>query len=194
MPAGRNPAATCGPCMNYDPANVEEHLKSCLGQGTPLANLRDCRDVRRAYEARLIQANGGLPPGYVVLPCGVTEGVLQLAEEERERMQAHRETYPSRPRPAETGTIWPSVGKVLMGFAALAALYKALPEQRRRMLASGRWHSEDALDRALAFGGHGTAAAVAATGTFMLGKDFLIGALIGAAFMVMARAVLLPRG
>lgn len=193
MPAGRNPAAAWGPCMNYDPANVEAHLKGCLGQGTPLASLRDCRDVRRAYEAKLIQANGGLPPDYVVLPCSVTEGVLQLAEAERERRQTHSGPYPARPRPVETGTIWPSVGKLLMGFAALAALYKALPEQRRRMLASGRWPSEDALDRALAFGGHAVAAALAAAGTVLLGKDFLIGALIGAAFMAMAQAVLLPR-
>ena len=77
-------------CLNYDPANLPAHLRQCLGTGPDLRRLKECPQVQAAYTERLIQAYGGLPENYLVLPCPVADGYLAefRAQEEAEKQAA----------------------------------------------------------------------------------------------------------
>jgi len=85
------------PCMDYDPGNVEAHLRKCLGLAEKIPpgaflSLTDCRTVRSAYEAGLQKAYGHLPENYVILPCSVADKVVADVQAERTRIaeEAHR--------------------------------------------------------------------------------------------------------
>ncbi len=71
--------------MEYNPQNLEEHLLECM-RNARLEHLFNCRDVRRVYEEKLIQANGELPSNYSMLSCSYTEPVLEMAREERRKI------------------------------------------------------------------------------------------------------------
>jgi hypothetical protein len=72
-------------CTGYDPANQQAHLEACLAlPDQQLIFLRDCLQVRQMYEQKLAGANGRLPPGYSMLPCSATEGILARAEKARQ--------------------------------------------------------------------------------------------------------------
>lgn len=78
------------PCLDYDPSQVREHLKACLGKGPELLRFTDCASVRTTYETRLTQAYGRLPGSYVILPCSEAEMILAAAQAERDRIAAER--------------------------------------------------------------------------------------------------------
>lgn len=73
-------------CVDYDPSRVSQHLKACLGAGPELVRFTDCRDVRAAYEARLMQAYGRLPDAYVILPCSEADVILAAAQAQGDRV------------------------------------------------------------------------------------------------------------
>lgn len=75
-------------CLGYDPANMAEHMKRCLGSGAELAGLDTCQKARDAYEQRLVDAYGGLPEGYLLVPCGATEQIVAEARRYREERVA----------------------------------------------------------------------------------------------------------
>lgn len=77
-------------CLNYDPANLPAHLRLCLGAGPDMRRMKDCRQVQAAYTARLLQAYGGLPENFLILPCSVADGYLAefRAQEEAEKQAA----------------------------------------------------------------------------------------------------------
>ena len=64
--------------------------RQCLGTGPDLRRLKECPQVQAAYTERLIQAYGGLPENYLVLPCPVADGYLAefRAQEEAEKQAA----------------------------------------------------------------------------------------------------------
>ena len=76
------PALAAG-CVDYDPDKVAVHLEKCLAQGLPLTSLRTCQEVRSLYETLLVEAHGGLPQHYRMLPCFATADLLARAEAER---------------------------------------------------------------------------------------------------------------
>jgi hypothetical protein len=70
-------------CTGYDPANVAAHLEQCMGEGVPIESLRNCSEIRRVYEALLVEAHGSIPEGYTMMPCSAAEPRLARAEAER---------------------------------------------------------------------------------------------------------------
>jgi hypothetical protein len=79
-------------CLKYDPANVTEHMKICLGPD--YTRLTSCEAVQRIYERDLRAAYNGLPQGYVTITCPQAAIIEKLAfsqiEAEREAAEQAR--------------------------------------------------------------------------------------------------------
>lgn len=79
-------------CGGYTPDDAEGHLLRCLGEEPrELLSYRTCIEVRSAYEQKLVEANGALPPSYSILSCGEADAVLSRANAERARIEEERQ-------------------------------------------------------------------------------------------------------
>ncbi|WP_432696162.1 peptidoglycan-binding protein [Marinobacterium sp. YM272] len=73
-------------CAGYSPETMAEHVNRCIGPEIPLARLHTCAEVRRVYEGLLVEAHGGLPANYIMMPCSAAAPVLARADAEREQI------------------------------------------------------------------------------------------------------------
>jgi hypothetical protein len=98
------------PCAGFDADNIAGHVVHCFSSSPPpasLRNVRNCVQARRAYEQRLREAYGDLPPGYTMVRCSELKPVLALAQKYREeavakeKEKARRKNALARQRAAE---------------------------------------------------------------------------------------------
>lgn len=139
-------------CLNYDPANLPAHLRQCLGTGSDMRRMKDCRQVQAAYTERITQAYGGLPENFLILPCPVADGYLAefRAQEEAEkqaalerqkqakqaqraalikRIEDLRDNPPSRPFYAQPWVTWLVLLSILGGIGR--GVWRFLQKRRR---------------------------------------------------------------
>lgn len=76
-------------CLKYNPENVSEHIKQCVGP--KFAGFTTCEDVQRTYEQNLRAAYNGLPDGYVRVTCPEANTIVALGAEELKREAEERE-------------------------------------------------------------------------------------------------------
>jgi hypothetical protein len=90
-------------CLNYDPGNVETHMKQCLGPD--VAAFRTCESVQRGYEDNLRAAYNGLPAGYVKVTCPQAQAIIAYGaaqkEEKRKEEEAARKARAEEARVAQ---------------------------------------------------------------------------------------------
>ena len=78
-------------CDNYVAEQSTQHLQACVSSDRELLLLTRCQDVRKAYERKLIMANGYRPDGYIPITCEQAAPILVDANAARERKRIEAE-------------------------------------------------------------------------------------------------------